>query len=258
LSAQPPLSSPPLPRLPAKLFKDFRPTGSLYFILLLCHQYKEKQGWRRFELATPSKFDIHLELLLHLEQALLAQGFLRYPKVFFAESVKEELRQALRPLLAKLKATELVGSPNGATHVILPSSPPSGQDEDWFRTLDKTDKRALVHWWYYPDSYDEWVPLGDINTGDPEPPPSNVTSWRVTTRWIEDSARFSEWMNEEDYEPDLDSDSSAEPSKKRSAASPMPGSGDDSAAKRQRVSATSTGHPLSQSPMVPQVSHYTV
>jgi hypothetical protein len=50
---------------------------------------------------------------------------------------------------------------------------------------------------FYPDSYDAWVPS---RPGEQYPPLSDVARpWRVTSRWIADTDRFNEWMNERDY-----------------------------------------------------------
>jgi len=247
-SASVPSSSLPIPRIPAKLFKDFRPTGSVFAILLICYEYKEAQQWRRFDLASPSKKDSNIELFCHLEQKLLAQGLIRYPRLFFSPTVDEGTKQILRPLLPRMKATEQA-DPAGATHVIFPApsaAVASQEDEDWFRTLEKTDKRALVHWWYFPDSYDEWVPLNELTTGEPEPPPNHANAWKVTARWVQDSIKFNEWMNEEDYELETDPDATsnslpqvADHSKKRSAhaaGSPATQFGEESLSKRAKIS----------------------
>jgi hypothetical protein len=63
---------------------------------------------------------------------------------------------------------------------------------------------VLVHWWYYPDSYDTWVDETSDHA-DPESPPINNGPWNVGDRWIIDSNKFNEWMNEEDYEISNDS-----------------------------------------------------
>ena len=52
----------------------------------------------------------------------------------------------------------------------------------------------LAHWWYYPDSYDEWLPAADVE-GEAEPP-SCPARWRLHARFLRDSAEFNEWMNE--------------------------------------------------------------
>lgn len=52
-----------------------------------------------------------------------------------------------------------------ASHIVTPN-PPKEADEDpeldYLRTLEKKGKNALVHWWYYPDSYDTWLPATEV------------------------------------------------------------------------------------------------
>jgi hypothetical protein len=60
-----------------------------------------------------------------------------------------------------------------------------------------------VHWWYHPDSYDEFIPLGEVD--DPSDAPDAVfvpSQWRLCCRWIKDVNVFNEWGNEIDYEID--------------------------------------------------------
>jgi hypothetical protein len=94
--------------------------------------------------------------------------------------------------------------------------------DDYVRTLDirrafdgngaveGAGSQALVHWWYHPDSYDEWIPATDVDNNEmPElipdssagPPGSSV--WTVCCRYIRDLDLFNEWGNEVDYEVDL-------------------------------------------------------
>lgn len=86
------------------------------------------------------------------------------------------------------------------------------------RTLEKKDGKVLVHYWYYPDSYDEWLLETTSEFMDPEPVPEHSGAWRISTRWIKDSDRYNEWMNEEDYEPSSDQNSDQE----SAAGSPAP------------------------------------
>lgn len=63
---------------------------------------------------------------------------------------------------------------------------------------------ALVHWWYYPDSYNEWISDSEINAGDtPDLAALNVptrSKWYVCCRFILDCDIFNEWGNPVDYE----------------------------------------------------------
>lgn len=72
--------------------------------------------------------------------------------------------------------------------------------EEYLRPLQVRSKTVLVHWWYYPDSYDSVVSLSEVGGVTPETPPPKPKQWWVSARWLMDMDKFNEWMNEEDYE----------------------------------------------------------
>ena len=60
---------------------------------------------------------------------------------------------------------------------------------------------ALVHWWYFPPSFDEWMPASDV-AGEAENdlhsrPPNRP--WAVSCKFIRDVEHFNEWGMEADY-----------------------------------------------------------
>ncbi|XP_025021103.1 SWI/SNF complex subunit SMARCC2 isoform X5 [Python bivittatus] len=63
----------------------------------------------------------------------------------------------------------------------------------------KRDKQVLLHWGYYPDSYDTWIPASEIEA-PVEDAPTPEKPRKVHAKWILDTDTFNEWMNEEDYE----------------------------------------------------------
>ena len=65
----------------------------------------------------------------------------------------------------------------------------------------RKDKQVLVHWGFYPDSYDTWIHSNDVDA-EIEDPPIPEKPWKVHVKWILDTDIFNEWMNEEDYEVD--------------------------------------------------------
>jgi len=234
----------PMLRLPAKLFKDLAPQGSLYWILRQCYEHKKAMDWRRFDLTTPSKRDANLQMLQAVERLLLERGLLRRPKVAFDKAVPPATRHALKPHLTTLHAEE-VANAAAATHVLHPRDPDEGEDdEEWYRPLEKRDRRALVHWWYYPDSYDSWIADSDA-VGDPEPAPTHRGPWHVTTRWLEDSVKFNELMNEEDYE--LPGDDGAEGGATPGDAASTPAKAGGPAAAASRGRSPSTGRATASS-----------
>lgn len=86
---------------------------------------------------------------------------------------------------------------------------------------------ALVHWWYHPDSYDEWIPSQDVQCTDiPDPDtyshlylksgvyqPTSVPmiTTYVCCRYLKDVQDFNEWGNLLDYEMEKPYDGIAEP-----------------------------------------------
>jgi hypothetical protein len=97
-----------------------------------------------------------------------------------------------------------------ATHIVdwdeEVDSLPSELTNEYIRTLDLRPNShggiAFIHWWYHPESYDEWIPSDDVDESEPPDLISNVEGkqWRVSCRFIDDCDRFNEWMAEIDYE----------------------------------------------------------
>ena len=56
-----------------------------------------------------------------------------------------------------------------------------------------------MHWWYSPDSYDSHIPA-ETAPEEAEPDRKVRGPWKVYLRWLQDSAKFNEWMNPIDYE----------------------------------------------------------
>lgn len=68
-----------------------------------------------------------------------------------------------------------------------------------------------MHYWYQPDSYDEWIPAKSVDSkevvADKAPPGGR---WKVTPRWVVDSEKYNEWMNPADYTtPDFEAEMEA-------------------------------------------------
>jgi len=134
-----------------------------------------------------------------METALLKSGVLKRPTVFFDSTVPTKMANDLKEVV-KAHGGKIASVEAKASHILsLDRSEPNEHDLDYLRTVDKKDKFCLVHWWYYPDSYDGWIPATEVE-GEAEPDEDHKGSWKVTTRWIKDTDIFNEWMNEIDYE----------------------------------------------------------
>ncbi|KAL3836492.1 hypothetical protein ACJMK2_021921 [Sinanodonta woodiana] len=191
------VSNPALTKLPMKCFLDFKAGGALCHIFSAVFKFKTDQGWRRFDFQSPSRMDRNVEMFMQIEKALVQNKCHVQPAIFLRPDLDKPLVGRLRDIIKRHQGL-MIDNPEEATHVIhnLPAAP--GQEEECVRPVMKRDKNAIVHWWYYPDSYDTWVTDVAIDQ-DPEAAWSPPGPWEVTARWLLDLEEFNEWMNEEDY-----------------------------------------------------------
>lgn len=62
---------------------------------------------------------------------------------------------------------------------------------------------VMMHWYYFPDSYDTWVSMdGALEGLNIEASSPHSGPWRVSSTWLLDTDQYNEWMTEEDYEVD--------------------------------------------------------
>lgn len=173
--------------------------------------FKNTQEWRGFHFKTPAKKDRNLEMLSFVEERLINSGHLQWPEVFLSPELEPRFAARLREIV-KSHRGKVVSSSQKATHIIEPKQegdPDEDPDLEYLRTIDHHNRMNLVHWWYYPDSYDTWLPATDVQGEQPDPEPHKKT-WRVSPRFLTDLEQFNEWMNELDYDIDEDEQESSE------------------------------------------------
>ncbi|KAI9092906.1 hypothetical protein DFS34DRAFT_632287 [Phlyctochytrium arcticum] len=196
----------PLVRIPAKLFKDLSPNGSLYTILRAAYVWRVENGVRRWDLDNKSKRALFVDMVRQITAALKKAGLLKYPCIALSESLSSKIRKELTEIAGKLQMSiRAPGSPE-VTH-LLQECPEHDDNntstgEEWYRSLEKRPGFVLLHYWYQPDSNDRWVPESSGDYLDPEPAPQHKGPWCLAIRWLRDSYQNNEWMNEEDYEAD--------------------------------------------------------
>nr|XP_034986287.1 SWI/SNF complex subunit SMARCC1 isoform X2 [Zootoca vivipara] len=178
---------------------DFKAGGTLCHILGAAYKYKNEQGWRRFDLQNPSRMDRNVEMFMNIEKTLVQNNCLSRPTIYLVPEIELKLANKLKDIVKRHQGT-VTDEKSKATHHIYPV-PTSLDEEEWLRPVMKKDKQVLVHWGYYPDSYDTWVHATDIDA-EIEDPPIPEKPWKVHAKWILDTDVFNEWMNEEDYEVD--------------------------------------------------------
>uniref|UniRef100_A0A4X2L378 SWI/SNF related BAF chromatin remodeling complex subunit C1 n=1 Tax=Vombatus ursinus TaxID=29139 RepID=A0A4X2L378_VOMUR len=193
------VTNPAFTKLPAKCFMDFKAGGTLCHILGAAYKYKNEQGWRRFDLQNPSRMDRNVEMFMNIEKTLVQNNCLSRPNIYLIPDIELKLANKLKDIVKRHQGT-FTDEKSKASHHIYPN-PTSLEDEDWLRPVMKKDKQVLVHWGFYPDSYDTWVHASDVDA-EIEDPPIPEKPWKVHAKWILDTDIFNEWMNEEDYEVD--------------------------------------------------------
>uniref|UniRef100_A0A8C7CBZ3 SWI/SNF related BAF chromatin remodeling complex subunit C1 n=1 Tax=Neovison vison TaxID=452646 RepID=A0A8C7CBZ3_NEOVI len=125
--------------------------------------------------------------------------FICIPNIYLIPDIDLKLANKLKDIIKRHQGT-FTDEKSKASHHIYPY-PSSQEDEEWLRPVMRKDKQVLVHWGFYPDSYDTWVHSNDVDA-EIEDPPIPEKPWKVHAKWILDTDVFNEWMNEEDYEVD--------------------------------------------------------
>ncbi|XP_063952761.1 SWI/SNF complex subunit SMARCC2-like isoform X1 [Lytechinus pictus] len=198
------VSNPPLTRVPQKVFLDFKSGGGLCNVLMAVYRFKSEQGWRRFDFHSPSRMDRNVEMFMQISKTLIQNKCFVLPQVCIHNSVEPKLAAKLTDIVKRHQGT-VSEDPEVATHLVFSPPIPLAEGEEYLRPIGRKERSTLVHWWYYPDSYDTWVPSSEVH-GDPEHLSTMDGPWEVNAKWILDLDEFNEWMNEEDYEMQLDGD----------------------------------------------------
>ncbi|KAH0629164.1 hypothetical protein JD844_011027 [Phrynosoma platyrhinos] len=191
------VSNAPLTKLPIKCFLDFKAGGALCHILAAAYKFKSDQGWRRFDFQNPSRMDRNVEMFMTIEKSLVQNNCLSRPNIYLHQDIDPKLQAKLKDIIKRHQGTVTEDKSN-ASHIVFPV-PGSLEEEEWVRPIMKRDKQVLLHWGYYPDSYDTWIPASEIEA-PVEDAPTPEKPRKVHAKWILDTDTFNEWMNEEDYE----------------------------------------------------------
>ncbi|KAK4531282.1 hypothetical protein CCYA_CCYA07G2139 [Cyanidiococcus yangmingshanensis] len=210
-SVEPPEIRGLMTKLPHRLFQDYSSQGSLRTILECCFRFRVTRGIRRFDLHKPDMTRVFLDMLIEVQRELISRGQLRMPQFFFVAALPPE-EVARLTATAEKHGASVVSSPLEATHIVYPDPPGTTEaeteGEDYCVSLKRKGNQILTHWWYFPDSYDSWIPAQEVEDPDGElhGDEENVSGviegkkWHVQKRFLDDVEKFNEWGNENDYE----------------------------------------------------------
>lgn len=212
-------------RLPIRLDASyFRPTSDIhdkvYDLILVTFVELSYHNLFSWDFKDPNKREFYCQLIRRVKGVLVAQNKLQIPRIAFSVSITPDIRTSLRDIVNKLQATvvELSEEP---THIIFPSTLTSTSQptSETFRVVEKSGNKYRLHWCYHPDSYDTWVPDSPERQVEKVFPSS--VPYLVSVRWLSDSLKFNEWMNEQDYLTEDMNSVNSNPSGKRKL-SPVP------------------------------------
>jgi len=212
-------------KLPSRLFKDYSVPGPHLCILKESIDELKNVNKTSIDDSYFENIETCVTLFKKIESKLLQNGYFRKPTIFFTDSVSsiaEELGD-----IVTCHGGIIVQARESATHIIewdeeVDGSLPEELSEEFIRTIEmrfekEGDSTALVHWWYHPDSYDEWIPAQEVEFSEPPdslPEYYYGKQWRVCSRFIRDLELFNEWCNEIDYEMDEEKEKEEEESVK--------------------------------------------
>jgi len=188
--------NPPFTRLPVRLFYDLSPNGSLCFILQAMYKSRSEQGHRKFDLQSPSRKDANLNMCMAVQEHLINENLYTLPVIFIKDNVRDKDKDKIKDIVKK-KGGEITNNIKDATHIIHPKI---DLNMDWYaRPVFKSKDKCLVHFYYMPDSSDNWGQCYPENEpGDV--PEDKADTYHVCMDWITEVDQYNEWMNEEDYE----------------------------------------------------------
>lgn len=198
------IPKPVMTRIPVKFFMDFKPGGALCQILLAAYKFKMEHNMRRFEFPmgkNHAKVDRLFEMFQYIEKALIQAKIYALPSVYIKPELDKNLISKLREIVRKRNGS-ITDNEDSATHICFDVVDPL--EEEYGRPLFKRDKMVMMHWYYFPSSFDSWVNMEPAldNMNNIDSPSPRTGPWRVSYSWLLDTEQYNEWMMEEDYEVD--------------------------------------------------------
>ncbi len=179
-------------------FYNFLPDGSLGRILASMYKFKNDQGWRRFDLSSPSRKDMNMEMCREIQEALVEHELHVLPKLFLVKELSKEDREKVKEI-AKRRDLAICEDESEATHVL---HPPTDLEEVYARPVFRKGEKCLVHFYRFPESRDNW---GTLYPPEEKEPPEfgeeveREEQYHVSSDWLYEVDEYNEFLVEDDF-----------------------------------------------------------
>ncbi|CEM34302.1 unnamed protein product [Vitrella brassicaformis CCMP3155] len=199
--------------IPTRFFRDCRPSqsGGLFTICQALFSFRRSQQAKYplvahidLSSATALSGSYPYQLTNELRFALQESRIWVVPHVYFDSQSIDRATQTRYAEILQQYGGNPVASPMDATHIVVRDDASVEESTGiYYRVIESggPEGYAFVHWWYHPDSYDQWThPDADAPIEESPPTPPDDGRWKVGHLWMDHLAKFGEWMNELDYE----------------------------------------------------------
>uniref|UniRef100_A0AAR2IML8 SWI/SNF related BAF chromatin remodeling complex subunit C1b n=1 Tax=Pygocentrus nattereri TaxID=42514 RepID=A0AAR2IML8_PYGNA len=162
-------SNPGLTKLPAKCFLDMKPAGALCHVLGSAYKFKSEQGWRRFDMQNPSRFDRNVEMFVSVEKTLLQNNLLSRPVVYLSPELEQKQASKLKDIITRHQVSMALSRRNYFRHVAVTCIlvyPAISGEEEWLRPIMLLDQDVHAKWVLDTDTYNEWMNEEDYEVDD--------------------------------------------------------------------------------------------
>ncbi|KAI8375350.1 hypothetical protein EDC96DRAFT_324382 [Choanephora cucurbitarum] len=188
----------------------------LYHILKSAYRFKSERQIVDWRWDAPEETETYLHMIQVIKEDLDKAGFeLCKPRVWFHETSAEEQKKKRHHYsnhqgqlnhwyaLVEQLGGIVVDTMEEATFIVYHQEQTFDRYHRNWRMLHQTDEEAMVHWIGLPDSYNTLVKLNQCVPDKEETvdlaEDKQCAPWHVKSNWIDDSAKYNEWMSPLDY-----------------------------------------------------------
>lgn len=103
-------------------------------------------------------------MLSHIENILIDHDLVKPPIVFIRQELERGFANKLKDIVTAHQG-EVTDDEEEATHIIHPVVDPF--PEEYARPVFKRERHVMMHWYYFPESYDSWIQNNiDVNVSN--------------------------------------------------------------------------------------------